>query len=145
MLNTSALSAWVSGIKGYLESWLGLTHAWCCSYGALKTFQPTDPLNGHLRRVSLIMYNTAKLKSPGTLDDQAEGCRALFRSHLTKWIPLPRVIFVSYNKKLIHNMTHAEMQMIHRVLSKDVQGNYIFCRQSLDELLCLWSTPGTIS
>lgn len=56
------------------------------------------------------MYNTAKFKSPGNSDDQAEGCHVLSLSHSGKWIPLPRVISVSYNKKLIHNVTHSEMQ-----------------------------------
>lgn len=54
------------------------------------------------------MYNAAE--SPGISDDQAEGCHVLSPSHPGKWIPLPRVISVSYNKKLIHNVTHSEMQ-----------------------------------
>lgn len=56
------------------------------------------------------MYNTAKFKSPGISDDQAEGCHVLCLSHSGKWIPLPRVVSVSYNKKLIHNVTQSEMQ-----------------------------------
>lgn len=56
------------------------------------------------------MYNTAKFKSPGISDDQAEECHVLSLSHLGKWIPLPRVISVSYNKKLIHNVTQSQMQ-----------------------------------
>lgn len=111
MLNTSALSAWVSWIKSYLESRLGFTDAaWCCSYGCSEYIPAYQPLNSHPSRFSLIMYNTAKFKSPGISDDQAEGCHVLSLSHSGKWIPLPRVISVSYNKKLIHNVTHSEMQ-----------------------------------
>lgn len=111
MLNTSALSAWVSGIKSYLESRLGLTDvAWCCSYGCSEYIPEYQPLKSHPRRFSLIMYNTAKFESLGISDDQAEGCHVLSLSHSGKWISLPRVISVSYNKKLIHNVTHTEMQ-----------------------------------
>lgn len=56
------------------------------------------------------MYNTAKFKSPDMSDDQAEGCHVLSLSHSGKWIPLPRVISVSYNKNLMHNVTQSEMQ-----------------------------------
>lgn len=110
MLNTSALSAWVSGIKSYLESRLGLTDAWCCSFGCSEYIPAYQPLNSQPRRVSLIIYNAGKIKSFGISDDQAERCHVLSLSHSGKWIPLPRVISVSYNKKLIHNVTHSEMQ-----------------------------------
>ena len=111
MLNTSALYARVSWIKSYLESRLGLPDvAWCCSYGCSEHIPAYQAPNSHLRRFSLIMYNTAKSKSPGISDDQAEGCHVLSQSHSGKWIPLPRVISVSYNKKLIHYVTHSEMQ-----------------------------------
>lgn len=112
MLNASALSAWVTGIKSYLECRLGSQRqtpvAWCCSYGC-SAYIPVY-LNSHPRRFSLIMYNAPKFKSPGSSDDQAEGCHVLSLSHSGKWIPLPRVISVSYNKKLIHNVTRSEMQ-----------------------------------
>lgn len=104
MLNTSTLSAWVSWIKKIPDV------AWCCSYGCSEYIPAHQPLNSHPRRFSLIMYNTAKFRSPGIWDDQAEGCHALSLSHSGKWIPLPRVISVSYNKKLIHNVTQSEMQ-----------------------------------
>ena len=77
----------------------------------IPAYRPTSPPpNSHPRRFSLIMYNAAKFKSPGISDDQAEGCHVLSPSHSGKWIPLPRVVSVSYNKKLIHNVTHSEMQ-----------------------------------
>lgn len=84
-----------------------------------------------IQRVSLIMYNTVKLESPGTPDDQAKECHALSQSHLAKWIPLQRVISVRYNKMLIHNVAQAEMQTIRWVLCKDLHGNYNFFHQSL--------------
>lgn len=116
MLNSSALSARVSWIKSYLESWLGVTDvAWCCSYGCSQHIAAYQPLNSHLRRFSLIMYNAAKVKSPDIWDDQAKGCHVLSLSHSGKWIPLPRVISVSYNKKLIHNVTHSKMQNYSKV------------------------------
>lgn len=81
-----------------------------CSYGNTEYIPAYQSLHSHARRFSLIMYNTAKFKSPGISDDQAEGCHVHSLSHSGKWIPLPRVISVIYNKKLIHNVTHSEMQ-----------------------------------
>lgn len=80
------------------------------SYGCSEYIPAYQPLNSHPRRFSLIMYNAAKFKSPGISDDQAEGCHVLCLSHSGKWIPLAGVISVSYNKRLIHNVTQSEMQ-----------------------------------
>lgn len=68
-----------------------------------------NPKN-HAKRLSLIMNKAAKFKFPRISDDQAEGCHILSPSHLGKWIPLPAVISVSYNKYLVHNVTQSEMQ-----------------------------------
>lgn len=141
MLNTSALSAWVSGIKGYLESWLGLAHTWCCSYRCpenIPAYQPPEQ-SSKKSLFNYVLYSQNLSPLASWMIKQRDTVLSL-----AKWIPLLRVISVSCNKKLIHNVTCAEMQTSHRVLCKDVQGNYNFCRQSLDEILCMWSTPGTI-
>lgn len=109
------LSAWVLWIKGYLESRLSLPDVctahdaavtgalWICSSIPTPGLQPSEEI-----LFNYVQYS--QFKSPGIWDDQAEGCHVLSLSHSGKWIPLPRVISVSYNKKLIHNVTHSEMQ-----------------------------------
>lgn len=84
------------------------------------------------------MNKAAKCDFPGISDDQAEGSRILSPSHLAKWIPLPAVISVSYNKYLIHNVAQPKNAKPFTGFSaKPCKGDSKPAPGALDELLQL--------
>lgn len=110
-MNTSALSARERGIKAARNLRFGSCRCMMQQLRVLRIRSSVATLlHSRPRKFSLIIHNTGKSKSPGISHDQAEGRHILSPSHSGKWIPLPRVISVSYNKELIHNVTHSEMQ-----------------------------------
>lgn len=91
------------------------------------------------------MNKAAKCDFPGISDDQAEGSCILSPSHLAKWIPLPAVISVSYNKCLIHNVAQPRNAKLFTGFSaKPCKGDSKPALGALDEFLQLRSVQGWV-